>query len=84
VDKGLGKQFKSQKGEALCQEKIQQGQPVKNPKQVALAARVEAEWVGRLPQDRAETVYVSVVVAQCLTRLDSHVIKEVVLNVVRP
>jgi len=37
---------------------MEQGQPAKNPKQVALVAQVEAEWVVSLRQDQAETAYV--------------------------
>jgi len=37
---------------------MQQGQLAKDPKQVAVAAQAEAEWVVHLQQDRAETAYV--------------------------
>ena len=57
VTEDLVTQVKPKKGQALCQEEIQQGQPARNLKQDALAAPVEAEWVGRLLRDRAETVY---------------------------
>jgi len=51
-------EFKLEKGEALCQEEMQQGQLAKDPEEVAVATQAEAEWVVRLRQDRAETAYV--------------------------
>jgi hypothetical protein len=71
------------KGEALCQEEMEQGHPAKSPKQAAVEIQAEVEWMDLLPQDRAETAYVYVVVVKYLTSLDNHVIKEIILSAMR-
>jgi len=45
--------------------------------------RVEAEWVDRLLQDRAEVVYAQAAVRQSLILPDSPAIKEAVQNAER-
>jgi hypothetical protein len=37
---------------------MEQGHPAKSPKQVAVQAQAEVEWVVRLRRDRVETAYV--------------------------
>jgi hypothetical protein len=50
--------FKLEKGEALCQEKMEQDHPAKAQEQVAVPVQVEAEWVAHLRRDRVVTAYV--------------------------
>ncbi|MBE9520483.1 MAG: hypothetical protein IME97_05075 [Proteobacteria bacterium] len=46
-----------QKGWILCPEEMVQGLQAKVAAWGEAKAKVEAEWVGRSPQDRAEIVY---------------------------
>ena len=50
--------LKLEKGDVLCQEEMEQGQPAKGLKKVTIVAQAEAEWVVRSRQDRAESAYV--------------------------
>jgi hypothetical protein len=76
-----------QKGWILCQEVTVQGLLVKGLAQDVVwaeaKARVEAEWVDRLPQGRAEAVYVRNAEQRLLMLPDSLVMQKAVLNVVR-
>ena len=47
-----------EKGGALCQEEMEQGQPTRDLEKVAIVAQAEAEWAARLRQDRVESAYV--------------------------
>ena len=64
-----------------------QARQVKDPAQVvgwdAVRARVEAGWAVPLQQGRAEIAYAQAAEQLLLMLPDSHVIKEVVLNVVQ-
>jgi len=66
------------KGDLLCQEVTEQAQLVKDQVQVGVwveaKAKVEAEWVELLQQDRAEIAYAQTAAQQCPTLLDSHAI----------
>lgn len=69
----------------LCQEAMGQVLRAKGPVQDVVWAKdkVEAGWVDRLPQGRAEIAYAQTAVQQFLMLRDSLAIKEAVQSVVR-
>jgi len=86
---GFGSKFKSalncRKELILCQEEMEQGRAVRDRVAAEVwdegKARVEAEWVDRLPQDRVEIVSVQTAEQRLLMLPDSLVMQKAVLNV---
>jgi hypothetical protein len=69
------------KGVESCQEVTEQVLAAKGPVWDEARAKVEAKWAGRLPQDRAEIVFVRTVEQRLLMLSDSPVMRQAVLSV---